>query len=347
MAGSGSNTLIGTDSTAVGVEGAVAERYAKAAQQLEPQLCCPVDYDPSLLEVIPAEVIERDYGCGNPSAHVCEGDTVLDLGSGGGKICFIASQLAGTNGKVIGIDMNDAMLGLATWAGDRVADALGYANVEFRKGRIQDLRTDLARIDARLVEHPVRSVEDLASFEEFRREISDEQPLVADESVDIVLSNCVLNLVRHEDKAQLFAELYRVVRRGGRIAISDIVSDEDVPEHLRKDPKLWSGCISGALREDELLGALERVGFYGIEIAERNETPWRTVEGIEFRSLTVTAHKGKEGPCLDCGQAVVYLGPWKRVIDDDGHVLAFGRGEAVRLQPPSNPRPGGDEGRGI
>ena len=158
MAGSGSDTLIGTDSTAVGGERAVAERYAKAAQQLEPQLCCPVDYDPSLLEVIPAEVIERDYGCGNPSAHVREGDTVLDLGSGGGKICFIASQLAGANGKVIGIDMSDAMLGLATWAGDRVADALGYANVEFRKGRIQDLRTDLARVDARLVEHPVRSV---------------------------------------------------------------------------------------------------------------------------------------------------------------------------------------------
>ena len=159
--------------------------------------------------------------------------------------------------------------------------------------------------------------------------MSDEQPLVADESVDIVLSNCVLNLVRHEDKAQLFAELYRVVRRGGRIAISDIVSDEDVPEHLRKDPELWSGCISGALREDELLGALERVGFYGIEIAERNETPWRTVEGIEFRSLTVTAHKGKEGPCLDRGQAVVYLGPWKRVIDDDGHVLERGQRMAV------------------
>ena len=311
------------------VEVAVAARYAKAAQAVEPALCCPVLYDPALLKVIPEEFIERDYGCGNPSAYVQEGDTVLDLGSGGGKICFIAAQLVGPTGKVVGIDMNDEMLELAAHARGHVADALGYSNVEFKKGRIQDLRTDLGKVDEYLSDHPIWSAEDLAAFEDFRRQMGQEEPIVADESIDIALSNCVLNLVQHEERAQLFHELYRVVRRGGRVAISDIVSDEEVPDHLRRDPELWSGCISGALREDEFLRPLERVGFYGIEISERSDRPWRTVEGIEFRSLTVTAHKGKEGPCLDRQQAVIYRGPWMRVFDDDGHVLDRGKRMAV------------------
>jgi ubiquinone/menaquinone biosynthesis C-methylase UbiE len=313
----------------VGLEGVVADRYARAARAVEPALCCPVLYDPALLAVIPDEVIERDYGCGDPSSYVREGETVLDLGSGSGKICFIASQLAGPAGRVIGIDMNDAMLDLATRASTQVAEALGYANVEFRKGRIQDLKTDLARVDAYLNDRPIQSADDLTAFEDFRRGLGEEEPVVSDDSIDIVLSNCVLNLVQSEEKAQLFQELYRVVRPGGRIAISDIVSDEEVPDHLRRDPELWSGCISGALREDEFLRSLERVGFYGIEIAERGDRPWRTVEGIEFRSLTATAHKGKEGPCLDRQQAVIYRGPWMRVIDDDGHVLDRGKRMAV------------------
>ena len=225
--------------------------------------------------------------------------------------------------------MNDSMLELARWVGARVAETLGYENVEFREARIQDLRTDLARIDAHLTDHPVRSAEDLAAFDEFRSQIGQEEPLVPDGSVDIVLSNCLLTLVRHEEKDALFREFYRVIRRGGRIAISDIVSDEEVPEHLRQDPELWSGCISGVLRENEFLEALGSVGFYGVEIAERSDRPWRTVEGIEFRSLTVTVRKGKEGPCLDRGQAVIYRGPWKPVIDDDGHVLERGQPMAV------------------
>ena len=84
-----------------------------------------------------------------------------------------------------------------------------------------------------------------------------EEPLIADESIDVIVSNCVLNLVRPEDKKQLFAEMYRVLKRGGRIAISDIVSDETVPEHLAKDPDLWSACVSGAFQEEEFLRAFE------------------------------------------------------------------------------------------
>ncbi|MFN9968403.1 MAG: methyltransferase domain-containing protein, partial [Phycisphaerae bacterium] len=112
-----------------------------------------------------------------------------------------------------------------------------------------------------------------------------EHPLIASDSVDCVVSNCVLNLVRQQDRHQLFAEIFRILKNGGRAAISDIVSDEDVPQDMRTNPELWSGCISGAFREDLFLKAFEEAGFHGIEIAKRQAEPWRTVEGLEFRSI--------------------------------------------------------------
>jgi len=152
---------------------------------------------------------------------------------------------------------------------------------------------------------------------------------VPDASVDLVVSNCVLNLVRGEDKSRLIREIFRVLKMDGRIAISDIVSDEAVPQHLKADPELWSGCVSGAFQERELLAELEAAGFHGIAIEEWAEEPFAVVEGIEFRSVTVTAHKGKQGPCYETNQAVVYRGPWRRVEDDDGHVLVRGERAAV------------------
>ena len=104
---------------------------------------------------------------------------------------------------------------------------------------------------------------------------------------------------------QLFREIHRVLAKGGRAVISDIVSDEDVPAHLQADPELWSGCVSGAMREDLFLKAFEDAGLYGVTLLDRPAKPWRTVEGIEFRSVTVVAYKGKEGPCRDHKQAVV------------------------------------------
>ncbi len=311
------------------LETAVRERYASAAQTRESALCCPTSYDPGLLEALPAEVIERDYGCGDPSRHLRPGETVLDLGSGTGKVCFLASQIVGPTGRVIGVDMNDEMLALARRAAPEVAEKVGFSNVEFRKGKIQDLGLDRDIIDAWLREHPVRSEADLVALEAFTAELRTTRPLIADASVDVIVSNCVLNLVTSEDKGAMFRELHRVLRRGGRVVISDIVSDEDIPEHLRRDPELWSGCISGAFREDLFLEAFEQAGFYGVTVLERQEEPWRTVEGIEFRSVTVAAYKGKEGACFDQKHAVIYRGPWRQVEDDDGHVLRRGRRTAV------------------
>lgn len=311
------------------LETAVEERYAAAAHRPENALCCPVEYDPRYLDVIPAEVIERDYGCGDPSRWVHEGETVLDLGSGTGKICFIAAQVVGPKGRVIGVDMTDDMLEIARRNAPLVAERIGYANVEFRKARIQDLALNLEELDRQLRAHPLDGANRWMAAERLTSEFRRARPLIAENCIDVAVSNCVLNLVEPESKTRLFDEIFRVLRLGGRAVISDIVSDEPVPDELQRDPELWSGCISGAMTETAFLEAFERAGFYGIELVKRDAQPWRTVHGIEFRAVTVRAFKGKQGPCFERKQAVIYKGPFKEVIDDDGHRLRRGVRHAV------------------
>ena len=310
-------------------ESAVKDRYAAAANQAEAALCCPVDYDPKYLKVIPAEVIEKDYGCGDPSKWVKPGDTVLELGSGTGKICFIASQVVGETGKVIGVDMTDDMLEVANRNAPIIGEAIGYSNVEFRKGRIQDLALDLNELESHLKENPITDANSWMALTAIEQSIREKKVLVEDESIDVVVSNCVLNLVEPELKEQMFSEIYRVLKNGGRAVISDIVADEEVPEHLQNDDYLWSGCISGAMTEEGFLKAFEDAGFYGVEYVKFESEPWQTVEGIEFRSVTVQAWKGKEGPCVEKNQAVIYNGPFKKILDDDGHAMERGKRYAV------------------
>ena len=310
-------------------ESAVRDRYARAAGKSEAALCCPIEYDAQYLKVIPSEVIEKDYGCGDPSRWLKPGETVLDLGSGTGKIAFIAAQIVGAEGRVIGVDMTDAMLEVARRNAPIVAERIGFSNVEFRKGRIQDLGLDLDALDAEFRARPVAGANAFLETEALVQRLRRERPLVADDSVDVVGSNCVLNLVESAAKAQLFREILRVLRDGGRAVISDIVSDEEVPAHLQRDAELWSGCISGALTEEGFLRAFADAGFHGIEVVKFDDAPWQTVEGIEFRSVTVQAFKGKHGPCMDRKQAVIYKGPFKEVLDDDGHRLIRGRRTAV------------------
>ena len=310
-------------------EMAVHDRYSHGAQVTVQELCCPVNYDPQYLAAIPPEVLERDYGCGDPTEFVRPGDVVLDLGSGGGKICYIAAQLAGPTGRVIGVDCNVEMLSLARRSQAEVAKNLGYSNVDFRCGLIQDLRLDLDLLAQELAVSPIQNQHDWLQLRGREERLRRDSPLVADASVDCVLSNCVLNLVRTADRQQLFGEMFRVLKRGGRVAISDIVADEDVPDDLQREPLLWSGCIAGAFREDLFLKAFEDTGFHGIHIARRGVEPWRVVEGIEFRSVTVVAFKGKQGPCLERNQALVYQGPFRKVEDDDGHLFVRGQRTAV------------------
>ena len=308
---------------------AVHDRYTEGARRPEPALCCPVEYDPQMLALLPQEIIERDYGCGDPSRHVRPGDTVLDLGCGGGKICYLAAQRVGPEGRVIGIDMNDEMLALARRYQAEMAERLGGDRVRFLKGYIEDLALDLDRLAERLAEHPVRSPEDLAELEAWQRRQRLEAPLVADESVDLVLSNCVLNLVDESRKSQLFREIFRVLRPGGRVAISDIVSDRPVPEPLKQDPALWSGCISGALQETEFVRAFVEAGFQAVYIDGYDTTPWRVVEGIAFRSLTLLAVKPEAEAGTEGEYAVIYRGPFAEVRDEEGK--AYPRGVRVAV----------------
>ena len=312
-------------------EPSVHERYSAASQEREPALCCPVVYDQQYLEVIPKEIIDRDYGCGDPSPYVNPGDVVVDLGSGGGKLCYIISQQVGESGRVIGVDVNQDMLGLAKGYQKEVADKIGYSNVEFRYGKIQDLALDLDVL-ADTVDTATQGMskeEKALALIDLPEKLRKQAPMIADNSVDCVVSNCVLNLVAPADRRQLFAEIFRVLKPGGKAAISDIVSDEDVPMDLQNDGELWSGCISGAWREDKFVEEFQDAGFGGIVIDKRQEEAWQTVKGIEFRSVTLLAYKPSNEVCLERNQAVIYKGPFESVQDEEGHVYPRGVRMAV------------------
>jgi len=306
-------------------ESKVSERYAEGAREVQPSLCCPVDYDAALLKLLPQEIIDKDYGCGDPSRYVKKGDRVLDLGSGGGKICYMAAQLVGSHGFVIGVDMTDEMLELARKYQPEMADKLGADLVSFRKGYIQDLALDLDAQEAFLTDNPDADEAALAAWE---REQKSRKPLVEDGSVDIVVSNCVLNLVDEKHREHMINEIYRVLAPGGRVAISDIVCDEEVPKHLKDDAHLWSGCISGAFHEKQFLQVFLDAGFVDVAYEKWDETPWQVVEDIEFRSVTVVATKPMEDN-LDMGHTVIYRGPFAQLIDDEGN--GYQRGERLSV----------------
>ena len=206
----------------------VKEAYAAVARERS-SCCAPAA--PCCCGGTSAAVPEGDLGvsCGDPASfdQIRPGDTVLDLGSGAGRDVFIAARQTGPAGKVIGVDMTDDMLDLAWRNAARFAARVGYDNVEFRKGFIEEL------------------------------------PL-ADASVDVVISNCVINL--SPDKPRVFREAFRVLRPGGRMVVSDIVLNRDLPERARSNASLYAACIAGALRREGYLGAVGAAGFAEVAV---------------------------------------------------------------------------------
>jgi arsenite methyltransferase len=226
----------------------VRERYGKIAQDFSPQTaasccspaasessCCGSEPSATVISAdqlyemdvsgLPDEVTGLSLGCGDPVtlASLKPGQTVLDLGSGGGIDCFLAAKQVGATGHVIGVDMTAAMLERA-----RANKAkLGIENVEFRLGEIEHLP-------------------------------------VEDETVDVVISNCVINL--SPDKAQVFREAFRVLRPGGKLSVSDIVTDGPLPEEIKRDLSAWAGCVAGALDARDYMAAIEAAGFVDVEI---------------------------------------------------------------------------------
>lgn len=290
-------------------ERAVFDRYQKAAKEKEPSLCCPISYNAKYLAVIPDEIMEKDYGCGDPSPYVREGEIVLDLGSGAGKLCYIIAQVVGPKGKVIGVDMNREMLALARKYVDDVAKRIGYKNVEFCHGKIQNLKLDLEKLEMFLKENPIKDLDDYLNLEFTIKELEKTHPLIKDCTIDVVVSNCVLNLVRDDDKKNLFKEIFRVLKERGRAVISDIVSDKDVPDYMKEDPILWSGCISGAMREDLFIKAFYDAGFKVVDIIKKTDEPWQVVDGIRFYSITIAAYKTEKNIIYKscCGNSFIFM----------------------------------------
>jgi arsenite methyltransferase len=293
-------------------------------------LCTAEQYDKEFLKKIPKMILDNDFGCGNPSRYVRAGEAVLDLGSGSGKICYILSQIVGPTGKVFGVDVNPSMLELARSQQEEFADTIGFDNMQFCHANITDMKTDLDKIDALLSRGAIDSLEKFQAFERRKNEIFNANPMIPDNSIDVVVSNCVINLVRTGAKVNVFHEMFRVLRHGGRIAISDNTSNIPVPEHLKNDPKLWTACYSGVFQEQQFYRALESAGFEGIRIESRNEAPAKVVDGVEIRSVTVTAVKPYTASSAGTGERdVLYRGPWLEVMDENG--IRLRRGEVTQV----------------
>jgi len=219
-----------------------------------------MDYTEEELNSLP-EGTDMGLGCGNPVAiaSLKPGQTVLDLGSGGGIDCFLAARKVGRSGRVIGVDMTPEMVFRAREAVRRS----GIENVEFRLGEIEHLP-------------------------------------VEDSSVDVIISNCVINL--SPDKRQVFGEAYRVLKRGGRLCISDIVALKELPEDMKEDLRLLTGCVAGATEIEELEGLLQEAGFEGVEIEVNEQSRefirlWFPGKGVEdyIASAIVQAEKDEKG----------------------------------------------------
>jgi arsenite methyltransferase len=229
-----------------------AERIKKSASCCGTDSCCTPEsnlYPVDLLTTVPSDVASTSYGCGDPItlASLQAGQTVLDLGSGAGLDCLLASQKVGAEGHVIGVDMTPEMIERARANAKRV----NATNVEFRQGYLEDL--------------PVEP-----------------------NSVDVVISNCVINL--SPDKAKVFAEIFRVLKPGGRLAVSDIVTDGELPEEVRTSLSAWAGCVAGAVDAKEYIAMMEAVGFKDISIKPVYFDKETVDDALRDMKLDVSAH---------------------------------------------------------
>ncbi|MCX7840435.1 MAG: arsenite methyltransferase [Anaerolineae bacterium] len=235
----------------------VQERYAHIARQQlagAPASCCTADVvnccgtnvmipadEITARGALPTEVVNTSLGCGTPLeiAQLQPGETVLDLGSGGGLDCLLAAKRVGAHGRVIGVDMTPEMIALARANAHKV----GATNVEFRQGELEHLPLD-------------------------------------DASVDVIISNCVVNLA--PDKVRVFREAFRVLKPDGRIAVSDMVARAPLPDSLRTDMAVWAACIGGAITEHEYIEAMRAAGFVEVQKVSGGEDSAAMVYSAKF-----------------------------------------------------------------
>jgi arsenite methyltransferase len=303
------NTILDQEAPADAQQAAVRRYYGEtlaSSRDLRTTACCSIEAMPphlrAILRQLHPEVTERFYGCGSPLPPALEGMTVLDLGCGSGRDAYLLSKLVGERGRVIGIDMTAQQLAVAERHRDHHALVFGHArsNVSFHLG-------DLA---------------DLAALG------------IADASVDVVVSNCVLNLV--PDKRRAFAEVFRVLKPGGELYFSDVYSDRRLPRALLADPLLLGECLAGALYVEDFRRLLGGLGVADARVCARNpialtdETVEQRIGFAHFESITWRAFKlPLEDRCEDYGQVATYLGSLPehphRFALDDHHLFETGR----------------------
>ena len=275
---------------------------------LQTSACCPADALPAfardIISDIHPEVLEKFYGCGSPIPELIEGKTVVDLGCGTGRDCYMFSKLVGAHGRVFGIDMTEQQLAVARAHQDYHRDLWGYdsSNVEFIEGYIEDLS------------------------------------MIEDDSVDVVTSNCVLNM--STSKENVFAEIFRVLKPGGELFFSDIFALQRIPKALMEDPVLHGECLAGALYTEDFRRLLLGLGIHDYRVITQSSV---TIENpeiqakigmIDFLSMTVRAFKiDVEDRCEDYGQVAVYKGGIEQSPHayrlDNHHLFRVGKAEPV------------------
>ena len=276
----------------------------KSSADLKTSACCSLDSMPGHLKALLAdlhpEVLERFYGCGSPLPPALHGKTVLDLGCGSGRDCYLLSRLVGPTGRVIGVDMTPEQLDVALRHRDWHAERYGYSNIEFLHGHIENLKS-----------------------------IG-----IKDNSIDVVISNCVINL--SPEKPTVLAEIFRVLKPGGELYFSDVFADRRVPETLSQDTILLGECLGGALYWEDFRRLLQALDYPDVRIVKQNPITLNDLEiadkigMINFNAVTVSAFKlPLEDRCEDYGQIAYYLGTIPEHLHafdlDDHHHFETGR----------------------
>jgi len=275
----------------------------KNSTDLKTNACCSTDSMPfwqkDILKKIESEILDKFYGCGSPIPEALDGKVLLDIGCGTGRDVYIASNLVGENGKVIGIDMTDEQLKVAQKYIKVQTEKYGYKNpnVEFRKGYIEDLKSCG----------------------------------IADNSVDAVISNCVINLA--EDKESVFKETFRVLKPGGELYFFFFFSDRRIPQHLKNDPLLYGECLSNAMYIEDFRRILISLGINDYRIVSKrkinidNQEIENKIGFVNFYSYSIRTFKiySLEDKCEDYGQIAKYLGTIKNFPNniklDDHHIF--------------------------